>query len=295
MKIGVNVHLASRSTLDLAVQAGCTYVRIDAPWPMVQPYRNEWAWALLDDSVEGARERNLEVLVTLNGVPPWANGGRERNIPAIEVTDWVLYVKAIVERYRSHLAAIEIWNEANIYGYWAGTAEQYVQYLLKPAAGVIRQIAPEIKICGPALSMEGKWPAWLETVLKAGGDALDVVSTHCYQKDGKAIWQALCETPKWWVVWKDPCLQDVLRDVGMSHRPVYLTECGWNSAKVTEAQQADAVDQLLERWQTQPWVQKVYLYQLIDERHPVWWGLFHEDRSPKPVVQVIQKRQGGVG
>lgn len=289
----VNAHLASRSTLDLAVQAGCRGVRLDGNWTMLQPERGAWDWGLLDDSVYGAKALDLEVLLTLSQIPAWANGGHERNVPPILIHDWQLFVKAVCERYREHLAAIEIFNEPNIHGYWTGTAEQYVDYLLLPAVEVIRASAPGVKVAGPALSTEGDWPEWLHAMLSLSRQVIDMVSVHAYAKDGRAVWQALQQKPRWWEIWRDPSVKQVIQEAGADHLPVIVTECGWNTADVSEAKQADCVDQLLEGWVSQPWVQALYLYQLWDETHPVWWGLFRGDKSPKPVVQVIQRRAGG--
>ena len=291
--VSVNAHLASRSTLDLAVQAGCRGVRLDGNWPMLEPTRGHFDWGLLDDSIYGAKALDLEVLLTLSQIPAWANGGKERNVPPILIHDWQLFVQAVCERYRQHMAALEIWNEPNVHGFWASSVEQYVDYLLIPAVEVIRASAPGVKIAAPALSTEGEWPAWLATMLSQSRQVVDSISIHCYQKDGRAVWRAMSQTPAWWEFWKSPSVKHVIQEAGADHLPLWLTECGWNTADVSEAKQADCVDQLLEGWQTQPWVQALYLYQLWDEGHPVGGGLFRGDKSPKPVVQVIQRRTGG--
>jgi len=296
-RLSVNAHLASRRTLDLAVQAGCRGVRIDGVWAMMQPARDVWDWTLLDESVVGAAERNLEVLVTLNGTPAWANGGHERNVPPIEISDWQTFVKAVCERYRGQIGVLEIFNEPNIFGYWTGTAEQYVNYLLIPAIDVIRAAAPGIKIAAPALSTEGDWRPWLDTMLNKSRHLIDLISVHCYAKHGRAVWDALSEPPTWWealILRKGPCVKDVIGSAGAANLPLWLTETGWSTHKVSEAEQASYFDQLLEGWATQPWVENLFAYQLIDERYPVLCGLFRENGSPKPVVQVMQQRQGDI-
>lgn len=290
-QISVNAHLANRQTLDLAVQAGCRGVRIDGVWPMIQPDRGTFLWTLLDESVFGAVERHLEVLVTLNGVPAWANRGQGWNGLPILLSDWTTFVHAVCTRYRQQIAVLEIFNEANIAGCWAGTAEQYVSMLLHPAAEVVRRIAPEMRIAGPAVSTEGPWRPWLETVLRLGGNDLQIVTVHAYAKDGHAVWQALSQPPRWWEIWRRPSVQQVIQASGAAQLPVWVTETGFNTGKVSEAHQAEYYDQLLEGWQTQPWIEQLFAYQLIDEPAPVHWGLFREDRSPKPVIQIIQQRQ----
>jgi len=291
-RLSVNAHLASRSTLDLAVQAGCRGVRLDGNWRELQPQRDTWDWAVLDESIYGATERKLEVLVTLSQVPPWANGGHEPNIPPIQIRDWQAFVKAVCERYRGQIGVLEIFNEPNIYGFWTGTAEQYVDYLLVPAIDVIRATAPEMKIAAPALSTEGEWRPWLDTMLRMSRHLIDIISVHCYAKHGRAVWDALSQQPSWWealILRKGPCVKHVISDAGAAHVPVWVTETGWSTHKVSEAEQSGCIDQLLEGWATHPWVENIHVFQLIDERYPVLCGLFRQDGSPKPCVKTIQQ------
>jgi xylan 1,4-beta-xylosidase len=117
-------------------------------------------------------------------------------------------VTHLVDRYgreevRDHWA-FEVWNEANLEVFWAGTPEQYFQ-LYDLAAEAIRSVEPALRVGGPASAAVG----WVEQTLThadANGAALDFLSTHTYGSPPLDLRPLLDRhgrsgTPLWWTEW----------------------------------------------------------------------------------------------
>lgn len=287
--LGINAHLPGPPALDLAQALGVGSIRVDANWNMLQPTPDRWDWALLDQVVYGARKRNLEVFATIGYTPNWLSAGQGRQTPP-PVYDWEIFVRTIAERYRHNVWHFGIWNEPNQPGMYAGGVEQYVDQVLIPAAKILHAIGPENRVAAPDLMTEGdEWPRWLKTCLSRARAHIDVISVHSYQDTGREVWRALSQGRRWWEVWKKPSVRQVIQDAGCGDKPVWLTETGWEATDAaSEAAQANAVDQLLEALSGNPWVERVYYFQLLDEPTETR-GVYRQDGSPKPAVSVFKK------
>ena len=66
--------------LDEIVTTGARWLRVDFPWPSLQPRASAWNWSPFDRIVSAARARGLKVLGLLSYAPQWARrpaaGGR---------------------------------------------------------------------------------------------------------------------------------------------------------------------------------------------------------------------------
>lgn len=71
-------------------------------------------------------------------------------------------------------------------------------------------------------------------------------------------------------------------------RPVVITEAGYNTTEVSEADQARLTEQLIEDALALG-VVRLYLYELLDDRADNHWGLFRLDGSPKPAAETVRK------
>ena len=139
--------------------------------------------------------------------PPWDPEAWERLINA--------FVRHVIARYGIDEVVtwyFEVWNEANLHGFWCGTRSAYFD-LYARSARVIKAIDPRLKVGGPSTSnfvpddrFEGEvedrskhdvwrtgdpnsleWkPVWMESFLTfcASNDVpVDFVSTHPYPTD----------------------------------------------------------------------------------------------------------------
>src|SRR5207249_1849833 len=137
------------------------------------------------------------------------------------------------------------------------------------------------------------WYRWLKDVIAQAGSRLDLVSQHVYSTSASGVTTRL-ETatffgsqPDYWDVIA-PSVKEVLVATGWLGRPFWLTETGWASDRIGEAQQAQEVSTLLADWASgradRAWLSRVFLYELRDDGRAdiPKWGLLRPDATQKP-------------
>lgn len=115
--------------LDEVKTANASIIRTTADWRAIAPERpanaaNSFdpAYRLgdLDDLVRKAQQRGIQVMITIWGTPPWANGGKTPNVPPTRLADLTNFARAIADRYSGrhkgypYVARYSIWNEPNL-------------------------------------------------------------------------------------------------------------------------------------------------------------------------------------
>ena len=99
---------------------------------------------------------------------------------------------AVVERYNAPDVAFQVWNEANVEGYWSGTPKQMAR-LTAAAREVVDAATPMPTLVAPAMAVRTAGPAGLDpatsTASKVSGvpvaDLVDVVSLQLYPEVGE--------------------------------------------------------------------------------------------------------------
>ncbi|HEV2778773.1 MAG TPA: hypothetical protein VGX25_05170 [Actinophytocola sp.] len=91
-------------------------------------------------------------------------------------------VRHLVDRYglaevRDHWA-FEVWNEANLEVFWAGTREEYLR-LYDITARAVKEVDAGLRVGGPASAAAG-WLGDLLRHLDESGAPIDFLSTHTY-------------------------------------------------------------------------------------------------------------------
>ena len=69
--LGINTHVPARDLLDLCVDLGVGWIRVDANWLEMNPSSGTFAWTDMDRVVDDARARGLRVYMTLAYTPGW--------------------------------------------------------------------------------------------------------------------------------------------------------------------------------------------------------------------------------
>src|SRR5205085_2744278 len=90
------------------------WARVDFNWPMIEPAKDSYDWALTDGVVDSAQSRSVGVLATLAYTPGWANGDAGANVPPDDLDDWRAFVTACVTRYKGKVRFWSIWNEPTV-------------------------------------------------------------------------------------------------------------------------------------------------------------------------------------
>ncbi len=303
---GVNIHTPTGEELvfllDRLQEAGIGWVRIDFLWTWIQPAPNVWDWTVYDALVAAAQVRGIEIYASIGETPDWATSG----VPRFGVPDdpavWADFCGRAASRYRGKIRYWGLWNEPNLPKFWTGSRQQYIDVILKRGADAIHAADPAAQVGGPDLAHltagNADWYDWLRDVIRQAGGRLDFVTHHVYDESGPAdVTDRLDGStvfgnrPDFWDV-VNPSLREVLKEAGWSGRPVWLTETGWESARVGEGSQASHVHGLLDAWFTgrpnRGWINKIFFYELKDGTTPdsPSWGLLRPDRSAKPAFDA---------
>ncbi len=107
-------------------------------WRDLEPVPGHFAFARLDAAVATALTHDARVTLVLGQTPaahvaltarpsgPLEFGGADASrMP--DLRPWRRYVRTVAERYAGRIDSLQVWNEANILGFWSGTARQMAQ------------------------------------------------------------------------------------------------------------------------------------------------------------------------
>ena len=115
--------------LDRARESGTAIIRTIVVWEQTAPRRPsdptdpfEASYRLddVDELARGAQERGIELLISIWGTPPWANGGQGRNRPPDDARELEAFSQALADRYSGRHAGypavrlFSAWNEPNL-------------------------------------------------------------------------------------------------------------------------------------------------------------------------------------
>src|SRR5512139_1716149 len=159
--------------LDRTVEAGAGMVRLSIIWKDVAPNRPSdptnpgsasYNFSALDGPVREARARGLQVLLTVNVAPPWAEApgrpaDREPGTWKPNPSDLAHFMQAVAARYSGHFGglpaaqAIEVWNEVNSSDWlnpqFQGTtalSPDYYRSMLNASYPAIKAVNPQILV-----------------------------------------------------------------------------------------------------------------------------------------------------
>ena len=158
-------------------------------WNYLQPARGSWDFSVLDAAVANASAHGAEISLVLGQTPAWASSRPAENAyngagaaaPPASVADWWTYVNTVAARYRGRIASYEIWNEANLKGYFSGTVPQMVR-LTRIGRDAVKRADRRAAVLGPSVTLR-TGTSYLRAFAKAGGYRYsDVVNVHGYPR-----------------------------------------------------------------------------------------------------------------
>ncbi|MFZ5479581.1 MAG: hypothetical protein ACOZNI_22640 [Myxococcota bacterium] len=221
---------------------GVRVLRHDLRWAYAMPARDTFDWTLEDAWVEAAAGFEIVAMVAYGN--PWASGGPDEFYPPADPADFAAFVAAARDRY-PQIRRWEIWNEPNAgYRFWkvgdppalAGDPVGYAA-LFAEAAAVLPE-DHEVSIGGTFFHEQGipGGPAFVAEAIAADPrvvELADAVGFHPYtlypprvgpEEDGDG------EIPLWEM--------QAAQEDAAGGLPALITEAGWPSTEVTEAEQA---------------------------------------------------------
>ena len=162
-------------------------------WRDVEVSPGVYTFDRLDAIVDAAEKHDADALIVLGQTPPFhAQRPNARSFygpgaaspPTLE--SWTAYVRALAERYAGRPVAFQVWNEANVKGFWRGTPAEMAE-LTKAAYDVLATVTPRPTLVAPAFvtRLIGQ-RAWFDSFYaeQVGGvpvaNFVDVVSLQLY-------------------------------------------------------------------------------------------------------------------
>ena len=332
--MGINTFLEQEAeiakreeSLRLIREAGFKFIRQEFPWEDIEVHGKgdfeDWrnveavgvvsSWAKYDNIVDLAEQYDIEIMARLSNPPSWSRALTDTigtQAPPDDVGDYGDFVTAVVERYAGRITYFQVWNEPNIYPEWG---EQSVDpeaftILLCHAYERIKEVNPEaVVVAGamsPTVAMDGRNMndlVFLQRMYNAGaGACFDVLSAQGY-----GLWSGARDQRLRPTVINFPhhmLLRDVMVRNGDAHKPIWLSEMGWNSVpdglpqnfgQVDEEQQAKYGVEAYERAQTDwPWLGVVY-YWFFKRAAPqedqafYYFRVMEPDFTPLPVWEAL--------
>lgn len=291
--------------LDRMVELGASWVRFDFDWARIETERGNLDWSSVDDLVIEARRRDLRILGLLAYTPRWARpDGASDKAPPDDPEEFARFVGDVLDRYKDHVRAWEIWNEPNVATFWeVGPDPQAYAELLVSASATIRRRDPSALIVtgglAPAIDRPGEElsPAtFLAGMYDAASlESFDAVGIHPYTYPGFPS-----ENQTWNTFAALSDLRALMVDRDDADSPMWFTEFGAPTGSadraVSESDQARMIDEAIVGVRQFDWAGPLFVYSLrdIEDGSPDDiednFGVFRSDGSPKRAAEIVLDR-----
>ena len=152
---------------DYLVPLGIKKIRLQGGWATTEREPGKYDWRWLDQVINDARERGLEIFLETNYGNPIYPGGGGRGLaggfPTSEAAwaAWEKWVEAMATRYKGKVRDWEMWNEPD--GNKNHTPEMVADINIRTAE-IIKRVIPNARIAGGVIS--GAKPDFAEGWLK---------------------------------------------------------------------------------------------------------------------------------
>lgn len=292
LDVGVNIHLDTTSLVHLMADMGAKWVRIDMNWSIMEPQDGVWDFSHFDRAISNAQAKGLKVFASIGYTPAWHSpNGKESGVPDVE--RWKNFVRVAVGRYKDRVRHFGIWNEPNLEQFWTGSAEQYVDVILKPACQIIRELDSGLKIGAPDLAhlygAKIDVGQFLKTIRSRGADAcIDILTHHIYAEGD--FDQKLTGFYFAGVLYKNG-LRQWMESADLWGKRVWITEFGQNLDGSNEENQARLLVENLDVIARTPWIDLAFIFEMTDDPRPdapYHMGLTRADGSIRPAYSSVK-------
>jgi hypothetical protein len=322
-KIGVHTRLTDevelwkiQRTLRMVGDMGAPWIVEFFPWPYIEPAEGKFVWDHSDHVIDHARSQGLRVIARLGWVPDWARPENESGQTESTLTfldrdayqDFARFVATFSERYRGRVDHVILWNEPNLSFEWGYRPVDPAAYseMLEVVYPVAKAQVPDLTILAGALAPTLEPPdspaglndlLFLEGMYQAGAAPyFDGLAAHAYglqaPPDAEPAEDALNYR-------RVELLREIMVRHGDEHKPVYITEAGWNdhprwTASVSPSQRIrytiDAYEWAQQHWPWSP-VVVMWTFRLPAPRFNYRdnYAFVTTEFEPKPVYLEVQR------
>lgn len=102
---------------------GVGWVKIQISWKLYEPQPEQYhadRFAELDQFVQQAHGRGLQILLSVGKAPEWSRPTTELDGPPTDFALYGRFMSYLANRYSGQIAAYELWNEPNLQREWNG-------------------------------------------------------------------------------------------------------------------------------------------------------------------------------
>lgn len=288
----------------LAKTLGAKISRNTLIWKDVETSPGVFDWSGPDDIVKRLRHQGTTPLFWVGTWPSWLPGYRGQWMPPTEFDQAVLayarFCALAAKRYKGKVSRFEIWNEQNEHNFWGTVSgieswQALYEYALLylGARGAIHSAAPGAQVAvGGLAGLQAGGEAfhsglgWLDEFLKiVPPDSVQRVAIHPYTSNG--------QPPDVTHEFRDnfsaiQAVRDFLDSLGRTGVGIWVTEWGWRTEVVGEANQATYVKKSLEMIRDlYPFVELATYFSDRD-KGGVQSGLYRQDYSARPAAAAYK-------
>lgn len=294
---------AQARELDLMAATGAKWLRLDFPWPSVQPTATTWNWAPFDRIVSMARARGLTILGLPSYTPNWAKApGAVGAAGPADPAMFAQFMTALVTRYRAQVQSWEIWNEPNQSWSWNPPDPAAYARLLTRAYAAVKAADPTATVVTAGLApapdaADGSQIApltYLRGIYAAGAQgSFDAVGVHPYCFPTVPT-DASSSSWNYW--FKLPVMHQLMVEKGDGAKKIWATEfgapTGTGTSAVSETMQVSTVREVFIARTQWSWSGPIFWYSARDSGTDASdreqnFGLWRNDFSAKPAAAVF--------
>jgi hypothetical protein len=276
-------------------------------WHQIEERRGTRDWGRTDTVVDELVHAGIEPLMAVYGSPCWANESA-RSDPACHLyvpvdepafAAWIAgyrdFVAAAAARYRGRVKKWELWNEQNDIHFWkpGPDVNRYLRWF-RAIADTIKMVDPEAEVASGGLSgLCCTGPAGIDGFaflrrLYEQDASPDAVAIHPYSDHAPDV-----HVPHHGNFDDIATVRDIMVAAGQGAKPIWVTEWGWGTDKVSEREQAVYVARslamLVERY---PYVTVATLFVDRDRPPAYHQGLYAADGRLKPAGDAFRAFAG---
>jgi hypothetical protein len=295
MSTSITTTSPSSNELQMIVEAGFHFVRVDMTWQSIEQEEGAYEWSTYDSLMQQLSNYGLRPIFTLDYSNTLYSDTGAPNTPAAR-TGFANWAAAAVARYEHQGVVWEIYNEPNLAEWWPNpNANDYVA-LVDAVVPAMRAVSPDEWIVGLATSppVDGPSCNYIQQCMEDGLlSQVDAISIHPYCQTSPEG-----EIPYW----------NFLNTLEIEYSPgnaipIISTECGWSLEwpGITEDLQADyLVRHLMINLAYGIGLSNIFSFEDLGDdssNYQDWFGLMTDDGSTvRPsyyfVQSVAQSLQG---
>ncbi len=291
-RLGLQIHLHREDQADIVArlrELGVGWVKTQISWKVFQPEPNRFDEELFDELdrfVDLAVENDLQVMLGVAKAPEWSRPTTEMDGPPADYGLFQEFMAALATRYRTKVAAYELWNEPNLQREWNGaplSARSLVD-LIRAGADGIRAVDPQAVLVSAAPATTGVNDGvvaiddrqYLQQMLAAGVvDVVDAIGAHPYgwaNPADSSVHDATHETsshndhPSFYFADTLDDYRRILDEAGHGDVSIWVTEFGWGSYDGLERMPPPGLEYMAEVSETQQAVYTQRAFVMAQER-----------------------------